>query len=315
VSSELLIIILTAAIGISGLAYTLIKLRVFPFHQRHYSQSEFFQKAIRIKNKYVSFIIQLNLNLTTDGLNIETSDEAIVGRVYLFEEEANSLGSEFQSQNLWDKPLWIPFVMDAFNENRGCEGLTYIKTKQLMTYTTFCIDYEDYFNQNQSKAKILGITKKKFNQFLDSGIRTVLCVPIFLYHRKRAGLVKNELIPEKCVGILSYISNKNFNNSALSGTHHMARIHAKFISYIISKYSWRENTERTDLTDIQQSELCLRNARSGLSQENYVETVPGIYFMPEIKSESGLTDFINVHISEKMLREEIEEFVEIESYL
>jgi len=307
--------LLSAAAGISGLTYILWKLRVFPFHHSFYSEDEFFQKAVRVKNKYLSFIIQLNLNLTTGTLNDEGANETIVGKIYLFGDEGKALGSEFQSQNLWDKPLWIPFVMDSFDDNRGCEGLTYIKTKQLMTYTTFCIDYEDYFNQNNTKEKILGITKEKFNQYLGSGIKTVFCVPIFLYHRKRAGMGKNELIPEKCAGILSYISDKKFNDSCLSGNHHPARIHARFLSYMVSKYNWYATMEERDLADIQQAEIRHRKVGSGMSRENYVETVPGIYFMPEIKSVTGLSEFINAHISEKTLWEEIEEFVAIESYL
>ena len=315
VISGLLLKILAVIVGLSGFIYILIRFRIFSFIQKNYSKNDFFDKATRVKNKYVSFIIQLSINLTIDQLNKEDADETIIGRVYLFDEAAKTLGSEYQSQNLWDKPHWIPFIMDSFNEHRGCEGLTYSKTKKLLTYTTFCIDYEDYFTQNQGKEKILGISNKKFKQFIDNGIKTVLCVPIFLYHKKQDGGEKIELISEKCTGILSYVSNKNFSDSDLSKNHNIARIHAKFFSYIFSKYNWSEESGTTDLTGIRQAEIRQRDRRAGSSREKYVETVPGIYFMPETKREKGLSEFINIHISEKMLREEMEEFVDIEPYL
>jgi len=315
VTLEHVLIILAAPAVISVLIYTLINFRVLSFIQKKYLQRKFFQKSIIVKDRYVAFIIQLSINLTIDRLNNNDANETIVGRVYLFDEAAKTIGSEFQSQNLWDKPLWIPFIMDSFNEKRGCEGLTYTKTKNFLTYTTFCIDYEDYFNQNQSNEKILGIPNNKFKQYLDKEIKTVLCVPVFLYHTKKIAGGKIELISEKSIGILSYVSNRNFNDSGLPENHNMARIHAKFLSYIFSKYNWNECHGATDLLGIQQAEIHQRSRRSEMSKENYVETEPGIYFMPEIKRETGLSEFINIHINEKMLREEMEEFVEIESYL
>ena len=119
VTLKALFLIFTAIAGIPVLIYILMKFRIFSFIQENYPKSDFFQKAITVKNKYVSFILQLSLNLTIDQMNTEDNDETIVGRVYLLDEAAKALGSEYQSQNLWDKPHWIPFIMDSFNENRG----------------------------------------------------------------------------------------------------------------------------------------------------------------------------------------------------
>ena len=307
-----LLVILTAAAGISYLVYALRKSKTPVFNKNNHRQRDFFQKSLAVKNKYVAFIVQLSINLTTDRLNNKDNNETIVGKVYLFDEAAESIGSEYQSQNLWDKPLWIPFIMESFNESRGCEGLAYSKTKKFPTFTAFCIDYEEYYNKKHHNEKILGFPNAKLKKYIKDELKTVLCVPIFLYRPEPTEKGKIALIPEKCVGILTYVSNKNFKESGLPANHHMARVHAKFFSYIFSKYNWSEEERTTDLAGIKPAQIQKQSRPSQLPVKDYVETEPDIYFMPVVKNESGLSEFINVHINEKILREEMEEFVEIE---